>query len=209
MVLLVNKNLEKQLGRGLVQHSRLVDAHSIIHAADYALLLVGNSSSTSPAAAAAAAASKQAACVTCPVLYANQAAIDALASCSSSSSSSNAYIGVALLFDAWRHADGWLGLPGWPRLEPGALPSQQQLQRAGDAVRAQADAVRQLKQGQGLSNKDPAVTEAVAALQQLKQQLAHLEGLQQAFMPGRQRPLQQLLQHEQQGTDGQHQPGNQ
>jgi hypothetical protein len=36
--------------------------------------------------------------------------------------------------------------------------------------------------------------EAVAALQQLKQQLAQLEGLQQAFGPGRQRQLQQLLQ---------------
>jgi hypothetical protein len=65
----------------------------------------------------------------------------------------DAYIGMALLFDAWRHADGWLGLPGWPRVDPGCLPDQQQLQAAGDAVRAQADAVRALKQGQGLSNK--------------------------------------------------------
>jgi hypothetical protein len=60
---------------------------------------------------------------------------------------------MALLFDAWRHADGWLGLPGWPRVDPACLPNQQQLQDAGDAVRGQADAVRQLKQGQGLGNK--------------------------------------------------------
>ncbi|WIA36019.1 hypothetical protein OEZ86_007382 [Tetradesmus obliquus] len=146
MVLLVNKNLEQHLGRGLVEHSQLVHAPN------------------------------------------------------------DAYIGLALLFDAWRHADGCLGLPGWPRVDPADLPSQQQLQEAADAVRAQADAVRQLKQGGGLSNKDPAVLEAVAALQQLKQRLAHLEALQQAFTPGRERPLQQLLLQKQQGAEGQQQP---
>jgi hypothetical protein len=41
--------------------------------------------------------------------------------------------------------------------------------------------------------QEPAVLEAVAELQRLKQRLAQLEGLQQAFAPGRERPLQQLL----------------
>jgi hypothetical protein len=48
--------------------------------------------------------------------------------------------------------------------------------------------------------------EAVAQLQQLKQRLAQLEGLQQAFAPGRERPLQQmLLQHQQQQQQQQQQ----
>lgn len=57
------------------------------------------------------------------------------------------------MFDAWRHADGCLGVPGWPRVSQAALPSEEQLQQAADAVRGQAEAVRQLKQGQGLGNK--------------------------------------------------------
>jgi hypothetical protein len=75
------------------------------------------------------------------------------AAAAAAAAAADAYIGLALLFDVWRHADGWLGLPRWPRVDPGALPDPQQLQEAGDAVRAQADAVRALKQGQGLSNK--------------------------------------------------------
>ena len=41
--------------------------------------------------------------------------------------------------------------------------------------------------------QDPAVVAAVAELQSLKQQLARLEGLQEAFANGRQRPLHALL----------------
>jgi hypothetical protein len=40
--------------------------------------------------------------------------------------------------------------------------------------------------------QDPGVVAAVAELQSLKQQLAHLEGLQEAFASGRQRPLHAL-----------------
>jgi hypothetical protein len=54
----------------------------------------------------------------------------------------------------------------------------------------------------GVCLQDPAVLEAVAELQQLKQRLAHLEGLQQAFTPGRERPLQQLLLQQQQQRQG-------
>lgn len=41
--------------------------------------------------------------------------------------------------------------------------------------------------------QDPQVVAAVAELQQLKQQLAHLEGLQATFQSNRQGLLQQLL----------------
>jgi hypothetical protein len=58
-----------------VDHSQLLDAASIINAADYALLLVGGSSKDV----------QQAATGSFPVLYANQAAVDALSSSSSSS----------------------------------------------------------------------------------------------------------------------------
>ncbi|KAF8059376.1 hypothetical protein HT031_005181 [Scenedesmus sp. PABB004] len=93
-------------------------------------------------------------------------------------------LGAALLFDAWRHDDGRLGVPGWPAVPPGELPTAQALQAAADAVRAQADAVRQLKQGQGLGNKEPAVVEAVARLQALKASLGRLEGLRGARRRG-------------------------
>jgi hypothetical protein len=69
----------------------------------------------------------------------------------------DAPFGAALLFDAWRYSGGAVGLPGWPAVLPHELPSQQQLQEAGDAVRQQADAVRALKQEHGLSNKVRAV----------------------------------------------------
>jgi hypothetical protein len=58
-----------------VDHSQLVDAASIINVADYALLLVGGSNNNA----------QQAACGSFPVLYANQAAVGALTSSSSSS----------------------------------------------------------------------------------------------------------------------------
>jgi hypothetical protein len=53
--------------------------------------------------------------------------------------------------------------------------------------------------------QEPAVLEAVAELQRLKQRLAQLEGLQQAFAPGRERPLQTMLLQQQQQQQKQHQ----
>jgi hypothetical protein len=62
-------------------------------------------------------------------------------------------VGVALLCDRWSWSDGWLGRPGWPRLAPQDLPTEADLAAAGEAVRQQADGVKQLKQQQGLTNK--------------------------------------------------------
>jgi hypothetical protein len=62
-----------------VDHSQLVDAASIINAADYALLLVGRINNNT----------QQAEDGRFSVLYANQAAVDALSSSSSSSNSSS------------------------------------------------------------------------------------------------------------------------
>jgi hypothetical protein len=90
--------------------------------------------------------------------------------------------GAALLFPRWRYSNGALGAPGWPAVSPQQLPSAQQLRRAADAVRQQADAVRALKRPAGASNRDEAVVAAVAELQARKQQLARLEGLAHAFL---------------------------
>ncbi|GBF99835.1 hypothetical protein Rsub_12535 [Raphidocelis subcapitata] len=93
-------------------------------------------------------------------------------------------IGVALLFDAWRHpCDGALGRPGFPRVAPSELPGPEQLQAAANSVREQADAVRALKQQRGLPNpnQDPAVQAAVSELQRRKELLARFEGLAAAF----------------------------
>lgn len=66
----------------------------------------------------------------------------------------DAPVGVALLFDAWRYpATGEVGRPGFARVPPAELPSDAALAAAGAAVRAQADAVRALKQQGGLPNQ--------------------------------------------------------
>ena len=65
----------------------------------------------------------------------------------------DAPFGLALLFDAWRWGSGAVGVPGWPCVVQGDLPSEQGLQEAADAVRQQADVVRGLKTNQGLGNK--------------------------------------------------------
>jgi len=46
-----------------------------------------------------------------------------------------------------------VGRPGHPCVPPEQLPTADQLQAAADAVRQQADAVRSLKQQQGLPNQ--------------------------------------------------------
>jgi transcription initiation factor TFIID subunit TAF12 len=71
-----------------VHPSQLVEAHSIINAADYALLLVDGSSSSN---------AQQAANGSWPVLYANQAAVDALSSSSSAGQVEPAAAAVAAL----------------------------------------------------------------------------------------------------------------
>jgi hypothetical protein len=64
-----------------------------------------------------------------------------------------ACVALAALFERWRHADGALGAAAFPRVAREELPSGEQLGSAAGAVRAQADAVRALKQREGLSNQ--------------------------------------------------------
>ena len=65
----------------------------------------------------------------------------------------DAPFGLALLFDSCGWGDGAVGVPGWPRVTPADIPDSAALQAAADAVRQQADAVRELKTTQGLGNK--------------------------------------------------------
>jgi len=84
-------------------------------------------------------------------------------------------LGVAAAWGEWER-DGAVLSAAQP--EPPAAaeaPAADELEAARAAVAAQGDEVRRLKEGQGLSNGDPAVAAAVAELLERKAALAALE----------------------------------
>ena len=68
-------------------------------------------------------------------------------------------LGVAYMWEEWTLDDGHRGAPGGVKRAPELSESELEA-----AVEAQGSAIRQLKEGDGLTNKDPAVVEAVAEL---------------------------------------------
>eukprot|EP00878_Enallax_costatus_P030492 GHUV01033200.1.p1 GENE.GHUV01033200.1~~GHUV01033200.1.p1 ORF type:complete len:309 (+),score=115.28 GHUV01033200.1:93-1019(+) len=252
-VMLVNENLRRRLGRGLVQPEQLIKSLELVQQANFAIVVARLQQSEAQHQQQHGSLLQD---MQCQVAFANAAAtgllcpdgqqplqaiqlpagITAVASqCSSSiqqherqrqdqqqsscqvfealhwryaaerdvtvdkmlvcpvDAPNGTFFGLALLFDRWSYpSEGCIGAPGYPRVRSSELATEEQLQQAADAVRQQADAVRQLKQGRGLSNKDPEVAAAVAELQQLKQQLARLEGLQATFQQNRHSIIQEL-----------------
>ncbi|KAF5831986.1 hypothetical protein DUNSADRAFT_12326, partial [Dunaliella salina] len=91
-------------------------------------------------------------------------------------------IGQALMFSEYEEGGTKKKVQGYvdpnaaeatpPRPPP---PSEEDIKAAEDACQQWASYVRQLKQEQGLPNKDPQVVEAVAAMQQWKARLAELQ----------------------------------
>ena len=72
-------------------------------------------------------------------------------------------VGVAYAFETWLLETGELGEPGGKVSPPPMDPAEVEAQ-----IDAQAQVVRELKEDQGLANKDPAVVAAVAELLRLK-----------------------------------------
>ena len=75
-------------------------------------------------------------------------------------------VGVAYAWESWALGEDTLCLPGGitkPLLKPSEIEG---------AIEKQAAAIRELKEGQGLGNKDPEVVEAVSELLRLKDLLA-------------------------------------
>jgi hypothetical protein len=75
-------------------------------------------------------------------------------------------VGVAYAWESWAMGEDTLCLPGGitkPFLKPSEIEG---------AIEKQAAAIRELKEGQGLGNKDPAVVDAVSELLRLKDLLA-------------------------------------
>lgn len=83
-------------------------------------------------------------------------------------------MGEAAVFDSWEYDDGTIAGPGAPVADP-LPPTADELAVAEAAVAAQAEVVRQLKQDQGLGNKDPKVVAEVAVLMERKQALDKLQ----------------------------------
>eukprot|EP00803_Ostreobium_quekettii_P003175 evm.model.scf_1105.2 EVM.evm.TU.scf_1105.2 scf_1105:11459-16932(+) len=84
-------------------------------------------------------------------------------------------MGQAVVFDKWVYEDGTVGGAGVTA--PHAVPSDEELAVAEARVAELAAAVRSLKEGKGLTNKDEEVQTAVASLLESKEKLAHLQRL--------------------------------
>eukprot|EP00879_Flechtneria_rotunda_P019675 GHRR01020674.1.p1 GENE.GHRR01020674.1~~GHRR01020674.1.p1 ORF type:complete len:231 (+),score=83.46 GHRR01020674.1:689-1381(+) len=86
--------------------------------------------------------------------------------------------GQAAVFKQYETEDGTVHTVQGEAPPPSAVeipPSLEDVQAAGTAVQEQAATVRQLKEGQGLTNQDFQVQEAVANLQERKKALAELQ----------------------------------
>lgn len=124
-------------------------------------------------------------------------------------SPNGACAGAAVLFDSWearRHkrpdrqqtqeevqVQVLEGRPLVPEVLSGWRPSEGQVAELQESVRAQADAIREMKTAQGLKNQDPRVVAAVAQLQTLKTQLELAQRLGAAFGGDSPGVVQQLL----------------
>ncbi|KAG1674145.1 hypothetical protein FOA52_015776 [Chlamydomonas sp. UWO 241] len=94
-------------------------------------------------------------------------------------------LGRALLFDRWHCAsNGRSGRPLMRELTEAEVPGEATLQAAVKAVRAQADAVRSLKQARGLGNQHPDVINGVTQLAIAKAMASELAALAGAYARG-------------------------
>jgi MEKHLA domain len=87
---------------------------------------------------------------------------------------SGAKVGQAVVFTHWIYEDGTHGGPGAPEGAGPPPPSEEDVKAAEAEVAAAADAVRALKEGQGKTNTDPDVVDAVTDLLAAKERLADL-----------------------------------
>lgn len=91
--------------------------------------------------------------------------------------------GQSAVFSQYELEDGTIVTVQGEQVAPSSIevpPSQEDVAAAEAAVQEQAAAVRALKEGQGLTNADPQVQDAVAELQQRKAALAELQEKYQA-----------------------------
>lgn len=91
--------------------------------------------------------------------------------------------GQAAVFNQYELEDGTIVTVQGEQVGPSSIevpPSKEDVAAAEAAVQEQAAAVRALKEGQGLTNADSKVQDAVAELQQLKAVLAELQEKYQA-----------------------------